>query len=88
MVVSLKNVSQHHQRKHKQPLLLRLILQLLVENQNIFASAQSMTTEMIQQMIIFAFFALGLLDKPFSSCISQYFDFDTSNNMIMKKQNT
>ena len=41
--------------------------------------------KMVQQMIISAFFALGLLDKPFSSCISWYFDSDTSNHMIMKK---
>ena len=50
-------------------------------NQNAFASAQPMTPEMVQQMIISAFSTFGLSGKPFSSCILWYFDSDASNHM-------
>jgi len=40
-----------------------------------------MTPEMVQQMIISAFSALGFSGKPFSSCTLWYFDSGASNHM-------
>ena len=50
-------------------------------NENAPACAQRMAPKMIQQIIIVAFFALGLLGKPFSSFTLWYFDFNASNHM-------
>ena len=50
-------------------------------NQNVLVFAQPMTPEMVQQMIISTFSALGLSSKPFSSCTLWYFDSGASNHM-------